>query len=369
MSARTIVVGLGDRSYPIVIGSGSEVDAGAEARKALGDRTDIMVVTNDTVGPLYLEQAARSLENAGFKARSCVLKDGEKYKTAESWMQILTALLESGFGRDCAVAALGGGVVGDMAGFAAACYQRGVPFIQLPTTLLAMVDSSVGGKTAINHPLGKNMVGAFHQPKAVVADLSTLRTLPEREIAAGMGEIIKTAAICDTDFFSYLEQNCHKVFEHDPEVLTHIVGRCCEVKADVVSRDEREGGVRAILNFGHTFGHAIEAFLGFGTWLHGEGVGLGMVIAGALSERRGYITHEEFSRLKALIKACHLPTEIPESMGPDDFIRLMRHDKKVRHGSIRYVLLKRFGQAAVYSDVSDDEARGIIASLKEGQRG
>lgn len=369
MSARTIVVGLGDRSYPIVIGSGSEVDAGAGARKALGDRTDIMVVTNDTVGPLYLEQAARSLENAGFKARSCVLRDGEKYKTAESWMQILTALLESGFGRDCAVAALGGGVVGDMAGFAAACYQRGVPFIQLPTTLLAMVDSSVGGKTAINHPLGKNMIGAFHQPKAVVADLKTLKTLPEREIAAGMGEIIKTAAICDTDFFSYLEQNCHKVFEHDPEVLAHIVGRCCEVKADVVSRDEREGGVRAILNFGHTFGHAIEAFLGFGTWLHGEGVGLGMVIAGALSERRGYITHEEFSRLKALIKACHLPTEIPQDMGADDFIRLMRHDKKVRHGSIRYVLLKRFGQAAVYSDVSDDEARGIIASLKDGQRG
>ncbi len=369
MSQRRIEVGLGDRSYPIVIGSGSGIDAGTEARQALGGRTDIMVVTNDTVGPLYLEKASKSLEAAGFKVKSCILKDGEKYKTVDSWMQILTALLESGFGRDCAVAALGGGVVGDMAGFAAACYQRGVPFIQLPTTLLAMVDSSVGGKTAINHPLGKNMIGAFHQPKAVVADLETLRTLPSREIAAGMGEIIKTAAICDTEFFKYLEENSGRVFEHDGEVLSHIIGRCCEVKADVVSRDEREGGVRAILNFGHTFGHAIEAFLGFGTWLHGEGVGLGMVIAGALSERRGYITHDEFERLRALVRACRLPTEIPESMGPEDFIRLMRHDKKVRHGAIRYVLLKRFGEAAVYSDVSDDEARALISSLKGQERG
>jgi 3-dehydroquinate synthase len=367
VNQRRIEVGLGDRSYQIVIGSG--LDAGREARQALGNRTDIMVVTNDTVGPLYLDATVKSLEAAGFKAKSCVLKDGEKYKTAESWMQILTALLEAGFGRDCAVAALGGGVVGDMAGFAAACYQRGVPFIQLPTTLLAMVDSSVGGKTAINHPLGKNMIGAFHQPKVVVAELPTLKTLPPREIAAGMGEIIKTAAICDTEFFSYLEQNCSKAFEHDGEVLSHIIGRCCEVKADVVSRDEREGGIRAILNFGHTFGHALEAFLGFGTWLHGEGVGLGMVIASALSERRGYITHEQFERVKSLVKACRLPTEIPEAMGPDDFIRLMRHDKKVRHGTIRYVLLKHFGEAAVYDDVSDEEVTSLITSMKEAQRG
>lgn len=367
MTERVIKVGLGDRSYPIVIGNAPEL--GDIAAKALPGRTDLMVVTNETVGPLYLEKTEEILKKAGFNVRSCVLKDGEKYKTVDSWMQILTSLLEADYGRDCALAALGGGVVGDMAGFAAACYQRGVPYIQLPTTLLAMVDSSVGGKTAINHPLGKNMIGAFHQPRAVIANLSALKTLPEREIAAGMGEIIKTAAICDTEFFEYLEKNAQKVFSHDPKVLSHIIGRCCEVKADVVSRDEREGGIRAILNFGHTFGHAIEAFLGFGNWLHGEGVGLGMVIAGSLSERRGYITHDEFERLKKLVALCHLPHEIPESMSADDFIRLMRHDKKVRHGTIRYVLLKRFGEAAVYSDVSDDEVRALITSMKDAQRG
>ena len=359
---RDIVVGLGERSYHINIGTG--LNYGEIARLALPKFQDLMVVSNDTVAPLYMDLVKSELEKNGFKVRQCILKDGECYKTVESWMQILTSLLEEGFGRDSAVVALGGGVVGDMAGFAAACYQRGIPVMQIPTTLLSMVDSSVGGKTAFNHPLGKNMIGAFHQPVAVAADILMLKSLPEREIACGMGEIVKTGVIYDAKFFEYLEEHAELVFEHDEEVISHIVQRCCEIKAEVVSKDEEEHGLRAILNFGHTFGHAIEAFLGFGTWLHGEGVGLGMVIASFLACKRGYISEGAYERIRKLIVRCHLPDRIPETMQAEDFIRLMRHDKKVRNGKIRYVLPQGIGKVGLYSDVSDEEVISLINSMK-----
>ncbi len=359
----TITVGLGDRSYPIYIGTG--LDTGALVKEALPKAPRLMVVSNTTVFPLYGDKVVKSLEEAGFKVSSCILKDGEAYKTHESWWQIETALLDNDFGRDGAVIALGGGVVGDMAGFAAATFQRGIPFVQIPTTLLAMVDSSVGGKTAINHPLGKNMIGAFHQPGAVIADLSRLKTLPRREIACGMGEVVKTGIIYDAEFFKYLEKDGDKAFLHDHYALAKIIGRCCEVKADVVSQDEKEHGLRAILNLGHTFGHAVEASLGFGTWLHGEAVGLGTVIAAYLSFKRSLISKSDYERIRAVVGRCQLPVKIPDSMGPEDFIEHMHHDKKVRAGSIRYVLPTAVGRAQVFSDVSDDEVRALIAEFKE----
>ncbi|MGN0901799.1 MAG: 3-dehydroquinate synthase [Succinivibrio sp.] len=358
----TITVGLNERSYPIYIGK--DLEYGTLIRKALPKVQDLMVVTNDTVGPLYFEKLKECLEKENFKVHSCVLKDGECYKTVDSWFSIMTALMEAEFGRDGAIVALGGGVVGDMAGFAASAYQRGIPFVQIPTTLLAMVDSSVGGKTAINHPLGKNMIGAFYQPKAVLASIDCLNTLPKKELTAGLGEVVKTGIIYDSEFFDFLENNVEKVFSLDHDTLSHIVRRCCEIKADVVSKDEQEHSLRAILNYGHTFGHAIEAFLGFGTWLHGEAVGLGMVIASALAKKRGLITADDFSRMKKLCEKSLLPVEIPEKMTGDDFITYMRHDKKVRHGVIRYVLPVRIGEVALFSDVSDDEVRTLIGELK-----
>ncbi|MBQ4246360.1 MAG: 3-dehydroquinate synthase [Succinivibrio sp.] len=358
----TITVGLEDRSYPIYIGT--SLDCGSLIRDALPKVKDLMVVTNETVGPLYFDALKVQLEKASFNVKVCVLKDGESYKTVDSWWQILTALMECQFGRDGAIVALGGGVVGDMAGFAASAYQRGIPFVQIPTTLLAMVDSSVGGKTAINHPLGKNMIGAFYQPKAVIADLNVLKTLPEREVSAGLGEVVKTGIIYDKDFFDFMSRDIEKVFDFDLATLSAIVKRCCEIKAMVVATDEKEHGLRAILNYGHTFGHAIEAFLGFGTWLHGEAVGLGMVIASALGTRRGYISEEDNLRMKELCLKAKLPVEIPEKMTGEDFITYMRHDKKVRSGVIRYVLPVAIGEVKILSDVSDDEVISLIESLK-----
>lgn len=358
----TITVGLDTRSYPIYIGK--DLNHGELVRKALPKVKDLMVVTNDTVGPLYFETLKKELEEQGFKVRECVLKDGECYKTVESWRQILTALLEAEFGRDGAIVALGGGVVGDMAGFAASAYQRGIPFVQMPTTLLAMVDSSVGGKTAINHPLGKNMIGAFYQPRAVVADLEYLKSLPQKEISAGLGEVVKTGIIYDKDFFEFLEGNIEKTFEHDFNTMLTIVKRCCQIKSAVVSEDEKEHGLRAILNFGHTFGHAIEAFLGFGSWLHGEAVGLGMVIASALALKRGMITEDDDKRIKELCNRAKLPVAIPDDMTGKDFIVHMRHDKKVREGTICYVLPVALGKVNLYKDVSDDEVIALIKALK-----
>lgn len=358
----TIKVGLDTRSYPIYIGN--EINYGPLVSKALPKIKDLMVVTNETVAPLYLQRLQKELEDEGFNVKSCILKDGESYKTVESWWQILTALMENAYGRDSAIIALGGGVVGDMAGFAASAYQRGIPFVQIPTTLLAMVDSSVGGKTAINHPLGKNMIGAFYQPKAVIASLDCLKTLPQKELTAGLGEVVKTAIIYDRAFYDFLTQNIQKVFSDDLDTLHTIVKKCCEVKSSVVSEDEKEHGLRAILNYGHTFGHAIEAHLGFGTWLHGEAVGLGMVIASALSLQRGLISKEDFDSMKDLCKKAKLPVSIPECMSGDDFIKHMRHDKKVRHGIIRYVLPTAIGSVKIFSDVDDSEVVALVNSLK-----
>lgn len=361
----SIKVGLNERSYPIYIGT--NMDYGHLIRQALPKVKDVMVVTNDTVGPLYFEKLKNELVACDFNVHECVLKDGECYKTIESWYQILTALLEANFGRDSAIVALGGGVVGDMAGFAASAYQRGIPFVQIPTTLLAMVDSSVGGKTAINHPLGKNMIGAFYQPKAVIADLNCLKTLPQKEISAGLGEVIKTGIIYDKEFFDFLQKHIEKSFEFDLDTLGHIVKRCCQIKASVVSEDEKEHGLRAILNFGHTFGHAIEAFLGFGAWLHGEAVGLGMVIASACALKRNLISNADYESIVKLCQRANLPTIIPEKMTGADFIEHMRHDKKVRHGTIVYVLPTSIGKVELFKDVSDDEVIALINSLKENQ--
>lgn len=360
---QSITVGLAERSYPIYIGS--NLNYGPLVKQALSKQKDVLIVTNDTIAPLYLDNVKHSLEAEDFKVSQCILKDGECYKTVDSWMQILSTLLEDDFGRDGAIVALGGGVVGDMAGFAAACYQRGIPFVQMPTTLLSMVDSSVGGKTAFNHPLGKNMIGAFYQPKAVVIDIDFLKTLPKREITAGLGEVVKTGIIYDKGFFEYLEKNSEKIFLNDHEVIAKTVKRCCEIKSEVVACDEQEHGLRAILNFGHTFGHALEAFLGFGTWLHGEAVGLGMVIASALAQKRGLILPQEHERIVNLVAKCNLPVTIPENMTEKDFICFMRHDKKVRQGVIRYVLPEGIGKAKVFADISDAEVEALILELKK----
>ncbi|MCR5536043.1 MAG: 3-dehydroquinate synthase [Succinivibrio sp.] len=356
----TLSVSLKERSYPIQIGAG--LDYGSLLCKVLQKLKDVMVVTNETIAPLYLDAVTKSLEQAGFLVRSCILRDGERYKTVDSFMQIHTALLEAGYGRDCALVALGGGVVGDMTGFAASTYQRGVPYVQLPTTLLAMVDSSVGGKTAINHPLGKNMIGTFYQPKAVLCDIEVLKTLPEREIAAGMAEVIKYGIMESRDFFAYLKEQADKVFAFESQTLITVVRSCCESKARVVNEDEQEHGRRALLNLGHTFGHAVEAFLGFGTWLHGEAVSLGMVIAAALARKRGYLSAQDEQDIIELLTRCHLPVLIPEGMQAEDFLKLMRHDKKVRSGVIRYVLPTRLGDSAVFADVTDAEVAEVIAS-------
>jgi 3-dehydroquinate synthase len=289
-----------------------------------------------------------------------VLPDGEAFKNWETLNRIFDALLAAKADRKTTLIALGGGVIGDMTGFAAACYMRGVPFIQVPTTLLSQVDSSVGGKTGINHPLGKNMIGAFYQPQAVIADISALRTLPERELAAGLAEIIKTAAIADAAFFEWLELNIEALNRRDPQALEHAVRRSCEVKASVVAADEREGGLRAILNFGHTFGHAIEAGLGYGEWLHGEAVGCGMVMAADLSVRLGHLDEAVRRRLVAIIAAARLPSRAP-AFGDSRYIELMKVDKKAEAGTIKFILLKKLGETLI-TDVPEHALRATLAA-------
>ena len=308
----------------------------------------VMIVTNTTIAPLYLERIKTSLETVGKKVETVILPDGEAYKTMESLTLIYDALLEKKCDRKTTLVALGGGVVGDITGFAAASYMRGVPFVQIPTTLLSQVDSSVGGKTGINHPLGKNMIGAFYQPQAVVADINTLSTLPGRELSAGLAEIIKYGAIIDTDFLTWLEQNCQKLRAQDPSALAYAIGRSCEIKAEVVRLDEREGGLRAILNFGHTFAHAIESALGYGVWLHGEAVGCGMVMAADLSQRLGYISVAEVERIRALVAAAGLPIIAPD-LGLATWLDWMQVDKKNEGGQIKFILLKKMGRAVVES--------------------
>ena len=339
-------VSLGSRSYPIVIGRGVLDDAELLQRHIKGGKAAI--VTNTTVAPLYLERVAAPLRAAGREVVEIVLPDGEEFKNFESLNLIYDALLAHKCDRKTTLVALGGGVIGDMTGFAAATYMRGVPFVQLPTTLLAQVDSSVGGKTGINHPRGKNMIGAFYQPQAVLADTATLDTLPSRELSAGLAEVIKHGAILDAAFFDWIEQNIGALVARDEDALAHAVARSCEIKADVVRKDEREGGLRAVLNFGHTFGHAIEAGMGYGNWLHGEAVGCGMVMAADLSQRLGYIDAQAVERVRALALAAGLPVVAPD-LGAGRWIELMEVDKKNEGGAIKFILLKPLGAPLIAS--------------------
>jgi 3-dehydroquinate synthase len=342
----TLQVDLGERSYPIYIGAGLLGDP-AYYRSHIPGR-QVMVVTNETVAPLYLDRTLGALEE--FDCKSTILPDGEHYKTLEIWQRIFDELLSSRFNRQCTVVALGGGVVGDMAGFAAACYQRGVHFVQVPTTLLAQVDSSVGGKTGVNHRLGKNMIGAFYQPRCVIADTDTLSTLDDRQLSAGIAEIIKYSLINDPDFFDWLENNMEQLMARDPNLLAHAIQRSCRDKAAIVAADELEAGQRALLNLGHTFGHAIETGVGYGEWLHGEAVGAGICMAAKFSTALGWLTAEEERRIVDLVGRAGLPIAPPDSLGANQFIELMSVDKKVMDGKLRLVLLKGIGGSLITDD-------------------
>jgi 3-dehydroquinate synthase len=353
----TLRVELGSRSYPILIGQG-----------LLGERPlferhlqarDLLVVTNTIVAPLYLDSLETSLRPRRLVAT--IVPDGESHKTLANVTRILDVLVANRFGRDCAVIALGGGVVGDMAGFAAATYQRGVAFVQVPTTLLAQVDSSVGGKTGVNHPGGKNLIGAFHQPVAVVADTATLATLPPRELRAGLAEVIKYGLICDADFFAWLEAHIDALVAGDAAALAHVVRRSCEIKAGIVGRDEREQGDRALLNLGHTFGHAVESATSYKEWLHGEAIGAGLVMAACMSRESGYLTSDELDRVTRLVARTGLPTHV-SNVKPDAALELMRIDKKVKAGRIRLVLLRGIGGAFVSADYGEAALRHTLAT-------
>jgi len=349
----TLTVDLGDRSYPIVIGRGL-LDGGYDIAAHVAG-SDCLIVSNETVAPLYLEQLKRSL--AGKAVRSMALPDGEQYKTVATMHSILDKLVDSGANRDITVIALGGGVVGDITGFAAACYMRGVAFIQIPTTLLAQVDSSVGGKTGVNHPGGKNLIGAFHQPRLVLIDTDTLTTLPDRELKAGLAEVIKHGAIADIGFFEWLEKNMPALLNKDPDALAHAIQRSCELKAEVVADDEREAGRRAILNFGHTFGHAIEHCQGYGDWLHGEGVAAGMLMAAELSG----LPDTDIARLRDLTAAAGLPTKPPKA-GSAALRKAMGLDKKVSGKQLRFVLLSELGNAFVTAEYDEARLHKVLAA-------
>jgi 3-dehydroquinate synthase len=350
-------IALGERSYDIVIGSGLLEQA--SAWQGLPAAAAALIVSNSTVAPLYAGKLRSAIAPHYRAVHEVVLPDGEAHKDWPTLNRIFDALLAHGCDRKTVLFALGGGVVGDMAGFAAASYMRGVPFVQVPTTLLAQVDSSVGGKTAINHPLGKNMIGAFYQPARVLCDLDTLATLPAREFAAGLAEVIKYGPIFDTTFLDWIEANVDALVRREPAALADAVRRSCEIKAEVVGQDERESGLRAILNFGHTFGHAIEAGLGYGEWLHGEAVGCGMVMALQLSRRLGLVDAAFVQRVTELIARAGLPTLGP-ALGADRYLELMRVDKKAEAGEIRFVVIERPGQAAVRS-APDEVVRQVLA--------
>ncbi len=347
-SVSQVRIALGERTYPILIGAGLLADLGSYQAAPSGG--DALIVTNTTVAPLYAERLARALAGRHRQVHQVALPDGEQHKHWETLNRIFDVLLGHGADRKTVLYALGGGVVGDMTGFAAACYMRGVPFVQVPTTLLAQVDSSVGGKTAINHPLGKNMIGAFYQPRLVVCDLDVLTTLPARELSAGLAEVIKYGPIADMALFDWIEANIEPLRACDRDALAHAVERSCQIKAEVVGQDERESGLRAILNFGHTFGHAIEAGLGYGAWLHGEAVGAGMVMAAHLSHALGLVDAAFVQRLTALIARAGLPTRGAVLDAHDNagrYLQLMRLDKKAKAGEIRFVVIDGPGRAAV----------------------
>lgn len=354
---KTLYVELGERRYPIQIGPGL-LGHPELLRPHIAGR-QALIVSNVTVAPLYLQALSAALE--GLRHEAVILPDGEQYKTLDTLNEIFTALLRHRFDRQGAIIALGGGVIGDMAGFAAACYQRGVPFIQIPTTLLAQVDSSVGGKTAVNHPLGKNMIGAFYQPQCVLADTDTLATLPDRELSAGLAEVIKYGLIRDLPFLNWLEAHLDALLARDAAALSEAIERSCRNKAEIVAADERETGERALLNLGHTFGHAIETGIGYGAWLHGEAVAVGMVMAADLSVRLGWLGQEQAQRVRALLQRARLPVQPPPQLTPEDFLRLMAVDKKVKDGQLRLILLRELGQGVIASAV---DARRLRETLE-----
>jgi 3-dehydroquinate synthase len=336
-------VDLGERSYPIFIGEGIYADASYYKEYIPGSQ--VMIVTNETIAPLYLDKATEALSE--FNVKSCILPDGEEFKTLEVVNRVYTALLKERFSRKATLVALGGGVIGDMTGFAAATYQRGVDFIQVPTTLLSQVDSSVGGKTGVNHLLGKNMIGAFYQPRLVLADTSTLNTLDDRQLSSGLAEVIKYGLIVDGEFFVWLEENIERLLARDPASLAYAIERSCRCKSDVVEADEKEAGRRALLNLGHTFGHAIETGMGYGEWLHGEAVATGMCMAADMSRREGWLSEQSCDRIYRLIERAKLPIVPPNELTVERFLELMAVDKKVLDGRLRLVLLKAIGSSLV----------------------
>ena len=353
-------IALGERSYGIEVGEGLIDDPGRYRPYLAGPK--VAIVTSEVIAPFYLTRVTKALQAADAQVVEVILPDGEQHKTWPTLNRVFDALLSARCDRQTTVVALGGGVVGDIAGFAAAVYQRGVPFIQVPTTLLAQVDSSVGGKTAVNHPLGKNMIGAFHQPQAVIADVTTLATLPMRELRAGLAEVIKHGLIQDASFVDWLEANIDRLLARDTEALTHAVVRSCEIKAKVVAVDERETGLRAILNFGHTFGHAIESGLGYGQWVHGEAVAAGMVMAADLSARLGMIPAGDAERVRTLIARAGLPVAGPAALGAGRYLDLMAVDKKAARGRMRFVVLERIGSAAVHGEVPEKHLRDTLTA-------
>ncbi len=354
-----VTVTLDERSYPINIAPGLYNQTDAFWPLTAGQRA--MIVTNETLAPIYLDKIKQVLESSGIKVDSITLPDGEQYKSLFIMNDVFTALLEKHHNRDTTLIALGGGVIGDLTGFAAASYQRGVRFIQVPTTLLSQVDSSVGGKTAVNHPLGKNMIGAFYQPASVIIDLDCLKTLPKRELSSGLAEVIKYGIILDGEFFSWLEDNIDALMQLDDKAMAYCIRRCCELKAHVVAADEKEtSGYRALLNLGHTFGHAIEAEMGYGVWLHGEAVAAGMVMAAKTAELIGNFTPAQTQRVIALLERAQLPVTGPSQMKPDDYLPHMMRDKKVMGGKLHLVLPTTIGHSEVRSDV---EAQIVIAAI------
>jgi len=343
---KTLHVELGERSYPIYIGAGLLSQSKLYQPHIRGRQ--LMIVSNETVAPLYLEKVRDAL--SGYQVEQVILPDGEEFKNLEILNRIFDALLAKRFNRSCCLVALGGGVVGDMGGFAAASYQRGVDFIQVPTTLLAQVDSSVGGKTGVNHRLGKNMIGAFHQPRCVLADTETLDTLDDRQLAAGIAEVIKYGLIQDAEFFSWLEHNMEQLLARNTDTLIHAIERSCQCKSEIVAADERESGKRALLNLGHTFGHAIETGTGYGSWLHGEAVAVGMAMAADLSARHGWLSDTDVERIRALLIRARLPVAPPAEISRQRFLELMSVDKKVDDRGLRLVLMNAIGAAKLCSD-------------------
>jgi 3-dehydroquinate synthase len=354
-------IDLGERSYPILIGPALLDDAGLVARHV--PARDVLVVTNQTVGPLYLARLEAGL--AGKRVRSVALPDGEQHKNLAVLGRVFDAMVEARLNRDACVIALGGGVVGDMAGFAAACYQRGVDFVQVPTTLLAQVDSAVGGKTGVNHPGGKNLIGAFHQPRAVLADLGTLRTLPPRELRAGLAEVIKYGLVADVEFLAWIEAHVEQLLALDMDALAFAVQRSCTIKARIVASDEREQGVRALLNLGHTFGHAIENASGYGEWLHGEAVAMGMLQAADMSQRLGHLSATDVTRVRELLRRAGLPLAAPP-IGAARALELMGMDKKVLAGRIRLVLLRKLGDGIVTGDYAAEVLQQTLQAHFDG---